>query len=872
MPVTEKGSGGLTPEQRKQIAVRLSAANKVKTSGNEVGDLPQLHPDKENWHEPFPLGDIQEAYLVGRSEGLELGNVACYSYDELDVLDWDRERFEAAVNKMIARHAMLRCIVIPEGRQQNLETVPWYQIQINDLRNLGDAEKSSRLESIRADLSHRMFAPDQWPLFLIAATLVDKHRTRLHVNMDLLIIDGGSFEILFRELTYLYQNPDADLPELEVTFRDYMVAMGSVQKTEKFRAARDYWLNRIPALPASPELPLGTNLSSISEPFSKRRLIRMDAPLWQKLKQKAAPHHTTPSSIVLAAYAEVLAIWSKSPRFTLNLTLFNRLPLHPQINDVIGDFTSVNALEVDNSGPESFSSRIKQRQEQLWRDLDHREFSGVQVIRELARHHRFGPKAILPVVFTSLLNVGKQDDDENWSSRLGEYVFAALQTPQVYLDCVVSEERGSLLVGLLAVEEAFPDGLVNDLFGAFETLLHDLATDETSWDRTLADNARRLLPAKQAEARKQANATDAELPDELLHTPFLKQVAEHPEQLAVCTPVRRLTYGHTYQLACRVEQELLDRGVRPNQMVGVWMAKGWEQVVAVLGIHFAGGAYLPIDPELPAERQRYLMENGGVKIVLTQSDLLAGISKPEGVDVLAVDTMDPLSSVPPTARRRQKPQDLAYIIYTSGSTGLPKGVMIDHRGAMNTVLDVNRRFGIGPNDRVLALSRLNFDLSVYDVFGLLSAGGAIVMPSPEMAQDPSHWADLIATEKVTVWNTVPALMQLLTEEATRCRTKVGITPCDDERRLDSGEPAGADPTHPARSADHQHGRRDRGVHLVDHLSHRKSGPELEERSLRKADGEPNFPRPESRAGTVPGMGAGQSVHRRDRRRQGLLRR
>ena len=292
---------------------------------------------------------------------------------------------------------------------------------------------------------------------------------------------------------------------------------------------------------------------------------------------------------------------------------------------MIGDFTSVNALEVDNSGPESFSSRIKQRQEQLWRDLDHREFSGVQVIRELARHHRFGPKAILPVVFTSLLNVGKQDDDENWSSRLGEYVFAALQTPQVYLDCVVSEERGSLLVGLLAVEEAFPDGLVNDLFGAFETLLHDLATDETSWDRTLADNARRLLPAKQAEARNQVNATEADFGRAAAYA--VPAAGEpRPDQLAVCTPARRLTYAGLYQMACRVERELLDRDVKPNQMVGVLMAKGWEQIVAVLGIHFAGGAYLPIDSELPAERQKYLVENGGVKIVLTQSDLLPGLS------------------------------------------------------------------------------------------------------------------------------------------------------------------------------------------------------------------------------------------------------
>ena len=109
--------------------------------------------------------------------------------------------------------------------------------------------------------------------------------------------------------------------------------------------------------------------------------------------------------------------------------------------------------------------------------------------------------------------------------------------------------------------------------------------------------------------RDAANNTAAPLTGDLLHTPFLKQVAERPEQLAVCTPKRRLTYREVYRYACRIEQELLRCRVKPNELVAVMMEKGWEQIVAVLGIHFAGAAYLPIDPELPAERQRFLLEH-----------------------------------------------------------------------------------------------------------------------------------------------------------------------------------------------------------------------------------------------------------------------
>ena len=564
------------------------------------------------------------------------------------------------------------------------------------------------------------------------------------------------------------------LPPLHLSFRDYVSALDALEQTEIYRKSKAYWTKRIPELLPSPELPLAKNPAVVTEPVFQRRSARIDADIWRTLKERGSRFQTTPSGILLAAYAEILAIWSKTPRFTLNLTIFNRLPFHPQANEILGDFTSINLLEVDNSQPEPFAQRAQRQKMQLWADLDHRYFSGIQVLQEITRLARMGPKAVMPVVFTSLLDLDDKAQASTGARKLGEAICGITQTPQIYLDFMAEEDKGALVIIWDAVDELFEPGMLDDMFEALQNLLLALAVDDATWSRTLADNSRQLIPAGQVAARAQANATQAPVSDELLHTPFLRQVAERPKQLAICTPKRRLTYEETYQLACRVEKELLDRNVKPNQMVAVLMKKGWEQVVAVLGIHFAGSAYLPIDSELPAERQRYLIENGDVKIVLAQAELVPGLDVPKGVEVLAVDTMKPLDGGPPVPRRRQKPEDLAYIIYTSGSTGLPKGVMIDHRGAMNTVLDLNERFAVGPRDRVLALSRLNFDLSVYDIFGLLSAGGSIVLPAAELAQDIAHWADLIVSEKVTMWNTVPALMQLLVEEAQRGE-KIGKT-------------------------------------------------------------------------------------------------
>ena len=558
-----------------------------------------------------------------------------------------------------------------------------------------------------------------------------------------------------------------DLPPLELSFRDYLFAFNRLEETDAFRVSRDYWVKRLPTLPASPGLPFAVNPASIQKPLFKRRQARVDQVSWKSLKDKTVRAGLTPASILLAAYAEVLAIWSKSPHFTINLTLFNRLPLHDQANDIIGDFTSVNLLEVDNSKLEGFKSRARHIQEQLWQDLDHRYFSGVRVIRELTRSQGVGPKAIMPVVFTSLLNLGNGSDETTWVGRLGKTVYTVGQTPQVCLDYMVQETAGELVINWDAVEELFPPGLLDEMFEAYQGLLQDLATDDSAWQRSLAENAGRLIPDAQMALRRAANSTTAALTTDLLHTPFLKQVAERPGQIAVCTPKRRLTYLEAYRYACRIEGELLRAEVKPNDLVAVMMEKGWEQIVAVLGIHLAGGAYLPIDPELPAERQRFLLEHAQVKVALTQSAVRNRLSVPASVEVFEVDQLKPADAGAgaPEDRRRQKPEDLAYVIYTSGSTGVPKGVMIDHLGALNTVLDVNQRFSVGPNDRTLAVSRLSFDLSVYDVFGLLAAGGTIVMPAADLAYDANHWAELILAEKVTLWDTVPALLQLLVDQA-----------------------------------------------------------------------------------------------------------
>lgn len=725
--------------------------------------LPALSEDLDNRHEPFPLTDIQQAYWVGRSQGMAMGGVAVHGYLEIENA-FDVERLEWAWNKVVQRHEMLRAIVLPTGQQRILEAVPHYVIPVTDLRGQPDVAVVEHLDAVSGEMSHQVLPSDEWPLFELRATRLADDRVRLHVSIDLLMCDLWSMYMLFHEWAEFLHDDKHSLPPVDVSFRDYVLAEQAYRTTPAYRRSEKYWFDRLDTLPLGPDLPMARAPETLRRPTFNRHSSRLSAQAWGKLKERAKLSGVTPSGFMLTAFGEVLGRWSKNPCFNINLTLFNRQPVHPQINNVVGDFTTTVLLAFDHSRRERFIDRALNLQEQMWHDLDHRAVTAVHVLREMARQRGGLQSAAMPVVFSSALGADYVDEGSprmgQFGSRLGEVICTISQTPQVWLDHQAVEHAGELLFNWDAVDELFPAGMVSDMFAAYCDLLMRLSESDAVWEEPLRD----LLPEAQARQRAEVNATDAPLSSSLLHELFAAQLATRGNEPAVISARRTLSYLDVAALANRIGRRLRALGALPNTLVAIVMEKGWEQVAGVLGVLNSGAAYVPIDPDLPVERLHQLLEDGSVGLVLTQSWIEQRLSWPNGLTRLCVDDAQAWASDSPDPLPRvQEPEDLAYVIYTSGSTGRPKGVMIDHRGAVNTVLDINRRYGVGPHDRVLALSALNFDLSVYDIFGLLAAGGAIVMPHAGSGKDATHWSEMLMLHQVTVWNTVPALLQMLVE-------------------------------------------------------------------------------------------------------------
>ncbi|GHG98886.1 non-ribosomal peptide synthetase [Streptomyces lanatus] len=692
-----------------------------------------LVPDPDGRHLPFPLTEVQSSYLLGRTDVFAHGGIGCHAYLEYELpSSVAPERVADVWRALVKRHDSLRTVYHPDG-QQVLKDLPPYDIPV------AGADEADRL---RGELAQRTYDPAVWPLFDVRLTH-SPERLLVHLSVDLLVTDFSGVQQLLGELEQLCLEPDRALAAVPVSFRDHVLAERRLRDSARWARDRGYWLDRLDALPPAPELPVLAEESGELVRF-RRLADRLTAEEAVGLRRRAAARDLTVSTVLLAAYAEIIGRWSAKPRFTLNLPVFAKRPVHPDIGRVVGDFTSVTLLAVEPEAEVSFSERARALGGRLFEDLDHGLYSGVEVLREAARRSR---PALMPVVFTSTLQGAEAPQ-----TGAGRVVYGVTQTPQVWIDCQVMESGGEILLGWDVREGVLPEGLTEDAFGAFAALVRELAASDEPWNG-VADPVR--LPEAQAARQAEVNATGRPLPEGLLHERVFGAAAEHPDRPAVIAADRTLTYAELVAHAHAVAARLRETGVAAGDRVAIVMDKGWEQVPAVLGVLHAGCVYVPVDTVHPPARRAQVLASSGASVVLTQTRLDGAYEVPS----IAVDTLEPSPYAPEP--RRVDPGEAAYIIYTSGSTGEPKGVEVSHRAALNTIADIDERFGVGPDDRVLGLAQLGFDLSVYDLFGPLAHGGTLVLPDAERRGDPSHWARLAARHRVTLWNSVPAQLQML---------------------------------------------------------------------------------------------------------------
>lgn len=732
--------------------------SEVLQAARPLGEMAVLVPDPANAEAPFPLTDLQLAYLVGRSPSVPLGGTGCHVYWEfLCERPVDTSRLEQAWNRLVETHGMLRAVFTEEGEQRVLAAVPPVSIPHRDWRDLPAPGADAALEEMRGRMAHEVFDPATWPLFRIE-TSDGPAGARIHFSIDLLIIDVLSLFGLLRQWGRLYRDPQAEPAAPGVSFRDYMAAFARLRDGDERARALGFWQAAMAEAPGGPALPRARADAELSGARFTRRRTELSADAWSRFRERARKAGATPVSALVAALGATLGRWSETPDFCLNLTVYDRRSVHPDIDKVVGDFTSTILLPTGADHTSGFAAAAASLSSAVAQRLDHTLVSGSEAVRRFGGD---GAAGALSYVFTSMLGYDAVIGHESRITDLGRLDWGVTQTPQVLLDVQAFEEDGRLVATWDSVDAAYPDGLFESAFAAFAATLSTLAAPEADWNAS----ATTAIERRERELVASVNATEGPVSDDLLHEPLLRRALAEPQRLAILAPEESWSYGGLAGRALAVAARLPD--MPADTLVGVALEKSPWQIAAALGVLIAGGAYLPLDPSLPAERFRSLARKGAVGVVLTTRALAGQLAVPEGVEVLAVDGLEPAPLPDGLPPRRRSPDDLAYVLFTSGSTGEPKGVMIEHRAALNTVLDCNARFGVTAADRVFGLSALGFDLSVYDIFGPPALGAALVLPAPDTLRDPDALAERAEARGVTVWNSVPMLLNMVLESAPR---------------------------------------------------------------------------------------------------------
>ena len=487
------------------------------STGTTESSRPVLISLPHEAYEPFPLNDMQEAFVVGRRLDPNGDPIVARIYFESTWRALDITRLEAAWNRLVRHHDMLRAVLLPGGKQRIQRATPEYRLQILDLQSQASEAQRRAVEAIRSDMLLQSAPAGRWPLFDIRVSQLAGCQV-LHFCIDEMIVDGMAFWQLLRQWQELYTDPERPLPQVRLSFRDCVLAFKRFEASARYRRDLAYWLSTFQSPPEGPRLGRGAS----HPPYDRVRLHgALTAPKWSALKAAAESLDVSPTVLLLTVFGEVLRANSQTDSFTLVLTLFNRPPLHPQIDEVVGPFVSTILFEFGGVSEEGHYTVLQRNQRKLWEALDHTSVSGIRALRELKRMGKCPRTASLPVVFTSLLNNLQLNDDEDRESTTRHSYFVN-QTPQVYLDHQVTEQNGELRFSWDVARDYFGANTVDELFLQYGRHLDQLCSAVERWGaegltRAISDvqPGRAPLSAAGSPRDKGESKHDETLPSEL---------------------------------------------------------------------------------------------------------------------------------------------------------------------------------------------------------------------------------------------------------------------------------------------------------------------------------------------------------------------
>ncbi len=682
----------------------------------------------------------------------------------------DARRLEAGLDAIVARHETLRTTFeLGKGAEAPLQRIHAHQFQSLPVVDL-QALPADQRETVAAEL---MDACAQRPFYLDREasihTLLLRLDTRNHMLAAVLhhiISDEWSLGLLVGELAGFYQAQEAGreprLAELPVQYADYAYWQRELERSGELQPLLDFWHDQLDGAPPVLDLPLDRPRPAMQSFRGADVHFELPAKLSQALLLAGRQHGVTLFMTLLSALAVTLSRLGHQRDLVISSGTGTRP--RQEIENLIGCFINILLLRTRLDDNPSFADLLT-RVRTTTLDAFARQDVPFELLVEMAAPERDLSHNPLTQVMLVLLNVPRSEigvaSDLTLEPQQTKRASAQLDLTWYLMEVGdLASGEGKLAGRLEYASDLFDASTIRRMLRHFQTVLEQLVEDPARrvQDFDLLSGAERQL------LLHEVNDTRSAFPhDRCLHEVITEHVATRPEATAILAGEQSYSYRQLHDRARRLARQLRDLGVGPESRVGLALQRGADVPTAILGVLEAGACYVPLDVSYPEERVRFLLEDAGVEVIVTHAVLRSSLPEVRA-EILEIDELswdgedaeDDGQSFAPC-----DPENLAYLIYTSGSTGTPKAVAIRHRGVLNNLVDLNTSFGVGTDSRILQLSSLSFDMSVYETLGTLVAGGTIVFPDPDLDRDPGHWADLVAQHRITVWNTAPSLLGLL---------------------------------------------------------------------------------------------------------------
>ncbi len=702
----------------------------------------------------------------------------------------DYGTLERSINEIIRRHEVLRTTFVLDGNapSQMISGRLELKLALYDLSGASDSE--IRLQQCIAQAAQTPFDLALGPL--IRAELV-RTSAREHVllfTLHHIVSDGWSGAVLMRELSALYRafadGQRAPLGELQIQYADFAVWQRDWLQGDVLHAQLDYWRNRLTGAPPALELPTDRPRPTTLTYCGASTHFDLCPELCASLRALCARSSATTFMSLAAVFNVLLWRYTRQDDICIGYPVANRN--RAEIEGLIGFFVNTLVLRTRLDAAQTFDSVLKQVRESLLDADAHQDLPFEKLVEDLRPGRDVGRTPLFQVML-AFNHAGSEQ--LNLAGLATEAIEVDSRVAKFELTLGVTERHGRLRASFCYNTDLFDPETIARMAAHFATMLRAAVANP----HTRIDALPLLSDEEQRQQLTGWNNTERHFPDQLcIHQLFEQQAARFPDASAVIFDDRHLSYA---ELNCRSNQlahHLCSKGVLPGTQVAVCLERSMEMVIGVLGILKAGGAYVPLDPAWPTDRHERLLRALATPIVVTTVKQLQNMRCIAGVvesitsifcldgSPAAVDGQDEDRTKSTPASRfaiqwplaadasaydnpeiARSPTDPAYVIFTSGSTGEPKGVVMTHRPVVNLIDWVNRQMDVGRQDRLLFVTSLCFDLSVYDLFGTLAAGGIVDIAPERVLDDPLEFAKYLSGRPVTFWDSAPASLSYLTQ-------------------------------------------------------------------------------------------------------------